>query len=97
MQKNMTASVSCLVLSHYLVRMPCKIGVLWKGKKKEKDKKERGRRERDRSRMGTSKQAGVEFQQRGKQQTLHSVQEETSVAGVPVHCALWQQGCVPWV
>lgn len=34
--------------------------------------------------MGTSKQAGVEFQQRGKQQTLHSVQEETSVAGVPV-------------
>lgn len=34
--------------------------------------------------MGTSKQAGVEFQQRGKQQTLHSVQEEASVAGVPV-------------
>lgn len=36
--------------------------------------------------MGTSKQAGVEFQQCGKQQTLHSVQEETSVAGVPVRC-----------
>jgi len=36
--------------------------------------------------MGTSKQAGVEFQQCGKQQTLQSVQEETSVAGVPVRC-----------
>lgn len=36
--------------------------------------------------MGTSKQAGVEFQQCGKQQTLQSVQEETSVAGVPARC-----------
>lgn len=36
--------------------------------------------------MGTSKQAGVEFQQCGKQQTLQSVQEETSVTGVSACC-----------
>lgn len=44
--------------------------------------------------MGTSKQAGVEFQQCGKQQTLQSVQEQTSVAGVPARCGSRQQGRV---
>lgn len=53
--------------------------------KRKKRKKQAGE-ERDWSHMGTSKQAGVEFQQCGKQQTLQSVQEETSVAGVPVRC-----------
>lgn len=49
-----------------------------------KCRKKGGGGERDWSHMGTSKQAGVEFQQCGKQQTLQSVQEETSVTGVPV-------------
>lgn len=41
------------------------------------------------SHMGTSKQTGVEFQQCGKQQTLHSVREETSVAGILVAAGLF--------
>lgn len=39
--------------------------------------------------MGTSKQTGVEFQQCGKQQTLHWVREETSAARVPVAAGLF--------
>lgn len=62
-----------------------------------KEKKQGGwggrERERNRSHMGTSKQAGVEFQRCGKQQTLQSVQEgNLSRWGA---CELWQQGCVP--
>lgn len=86
----MTASVSCLLypLLSMNAGYECHVKKVCYGRKeKEKDKKKGGGwRERDWSRTGSSKQTGVEFQQCGKQRTLHSVQEETSVAVVPARC-----------
>lgn len=65
--------------THHIKKVCC-----GKGEKHAQRKEEEEEEGRDWSHMGTSKQAGVEFQQCGKQQTLQSVQEETSVAGVPV-------------